>query len=66
MRRTENRRVKVQQDWNPAYNRRYAEEGLVEIAHDDAGIREQSVKIATGDIAKILEQYRAGDDLAAL
>ena len=51
---------------NAGRNRRYAEKGLVEIAHDDARIWKKSVEIAARDISEIFQQNRPWDDLAAL
>src|SRR5262249_19359826 len=46
-----NRGVELEYDGNAARNRRYAEKGLVEIAHDDARIWKKSVEIAARNIA---------------
>src|SRR5262249_40932949 len=61
-----NRGVGLDEDGEAPGNRRYAEKGLVEIAHDDTRIWKKSVEIAARDIAEIFQQHRPWDNLAAL
>src|SRR5262249_4110426 len=61
-----NRGVGLDEDGEAPGNRRYAEKGLVEIAHDDTRIWKKSIEIAARDIAEIFQQHRPWDDLAAL